>query len=74
MENHTWGSVIGNTSAPYITSLAHRCGTDARYASVGSPSLPNYLGATTGSTEGVTDDADPGDQRCWRLRRREAVR
>jgi len=61
MENHTWGSVIGSSSAPYISALAHECGTDSNYASVGSPSLPNYLGATSGSTHGVGDDGDPGD-------------
>jgi hypothetical protein len=53
--------VIGNPSAPYITALARECGTDANYDSVGSPSLPNYLGATSGSTQRVTDDGDPGD-------------
>ncbi len=60
MENHQWSSVIGNAGAPYLTGLAHRCGTDTAWSSVGSPSLPNYLGATAGSTLGVTDDADPG--------------
>ncbi len=59
MENHDWSSVIGNPSAPFVTALAHECGTDANYSSVGSPSLPNYLGATSGSTQGVTDDGDP---------------
>jgi hypothetical protein len=59
MENHTWGSVIGTSAAPFLTSLAHQCGTDSNWASVGSPSLPNYLGATSGSTQGVTDDGDP---------------
>lgn len=59
MENHTWSSVIGSPDAPYVTSLAHKCATDSNYSSVGSPSLPNYLGATSGSTNGVTDDADP---------------
>lgn len=60
MENHTWSSVIGSPSAPYVTTLAHQCGTDRAWSSVGSPSLPNYLGATSGSTLGVSDDADPG--------------
>ena len=59
MENHSWGQVIGSPDAPYLTSLAHQCGTDDDDAAVGSPSLPNYLGATSGSTQGVTDDADP---------------
>jgi hypothetical protein len=59
MENHTLGSVIGSGEAPYITALAHRCASDGAYSSVGTPSLPNYLGATSGSTQGVSDDADP---------------
>jgi hypothetical protein len=59
MENHTWGDVFGNSSAPYLNLLAGKCGTDSNYASVGSPSLPNYLGATSGSTQGVADDGDP---------------
>jgi hypothetical protein len=31
----------------------------AAYEAVGSPSLPNYLGATSGTTSGVEDDAPP---------------
>ncbi len=37
MENHTWGDVFGNASAPYLNALAGKCGTDSDYASVGSP-------------------------------------
>jgi len=59
MENRTYGQVIGNSSAPYETALAHQFGTATKYASVGSPSLPNYIGATSGSTQGIADDADP---------------
>jgi len=59
MENHTNGQVIGSSSAPYETALARQCGTVSHYASVGSPSLPNYLGATSGSTWGIGDDAAP---------------
>jgi phosphatidylinositol-3-phosphatase len=59
MENHPWGSVLGNPPAPYLGALASRCGTDTSWADVGSPSLPNYLGATSGSTQGIADDADP---------------
>jgi hypothetical protein len=61
MENHPWSSVIGSPDAPFLTGLARRCGTDTADASVGSPSLPNYLGATSGSTQGVSDDGDPGE-------------
>jgi phosphatidylinositol-3-phosphatase len=59
MENHSWSSVIGAAAAPYTTTLARECGTATDDASVGSPSLPNYLGATSGSTQGVSDDGDP---------------
>jgi len=59
MENHTYGQVIGSSEAPFETALAHRCGTATRYASVGSPSLANYIGATSGDTQGIHDDADP---------------
>jgi hypothetical protein len=59
MENHSWDQVIGAGDAPYLTSLARSCGTDTADSSVGSPSLPNYLGATSGSTQGVSDDGDP---------------
>lgn len=59
MENHSWGDVIGSPSAPYLTGLAHACATETDWSDVGSPSLPNYLGATSGSTWGVADDADP---------------
>ena len=59
MENHPWGSVIGSPDAPFLTTLARECGTETEDASVGSPSLPNYLGATSGSTQGVADDGDP---------------
>jgi len=59
MENHTYGQVIGRPDAPFETALAHRCGTATHYASVGSPSLPNYIGATSGDTQGIHDDAGP---------------
>jgi hypothetical protein len=59
MENHQATQVIGSASAPYETLLASQCGTASDYESVGSPSLPNYIGATSGSNQGITDDAPP---------------
>jgi phospholipase C len=59
MENHRFADVIGNTAAPYVTSLVTQCGTATNYAIVGSPSLPNYIGATAGSTFGIADDNPP---------------
>jgi phospholipase C len=60
MENHTAQSVLGSSSAPFERDLAALCGSAANYRAVGSPSLPNYLAATSGSTHGVHDDAAPG--------------
>lgn len=60
MENHTWPQVLGDPhAAPYEVSLAHRCATATGYHSVGSPSLPNYIGATSGATQGIADDDPP---------------
>ncbi len=59
MENKSYGQVIGSGAAPYETGLARRFGTATHYADVGRPSLPNYIGATSGSTQGIADDASP---------------
>jgi hypothetical protein len=59
MENHTADEVIGNQGAPYETDLVNQCGTATHYSQVGSPSLPNYIGATSGDTHGIADDAGP---------------
>jgi phospholipase C len=60
MENHTAGAVLDSADAPFERSVAQACGSARNYQSVGSPSLPNYLGATSGSTHGVRDDGSPG--------------
>lgn len=59
MENHTSGQVFGTSAAPYQTQLFQQCGSATNYAVVGSPSLPNYIGATSGATFGINDDASP---------------
>jgi phospholipase C len=59
MENHRYSDVIGSAAAPYTTSLSLECGSATHYAIVGSPSLPNYIGATFGDTFGISDDAPP---------------
>src|SRR5215469_18304384 len=49
MENHSYGDIIGNTAqAPYINSLASGCGLATNYHNVDHPSLPNYVGMTSG--------------------------
>lgn len=60
MENHTRSQVLGDPqAAPYEVSLAAQCATATAYRNIGSPSLPNYIGATSGATQGIGDDAPP---------------
>jgi hypothetical protein len=63
MENHSAAQVIGQPGAPFVTDLAAKCATATNYRSVGSPSLPNYIGATSGDTWGIADDAGPATHR-----------
>ena len=48
MENHSYGDIIGNSSAPYINSIASACGVATDYHNLTHESLPNYIGATSG--------------------------
>jgi phospholipase C len=48
MENHSYDTIIGNSQAPYINSLAGQCGLATNYHNISHPSLPNYVGATSG--------------------------
>jgi len=48
MENHSFDTVVGSGQAPYINSLAGRCGLAANYHNISHPSLPNYVAATSG--------------------------
>jgi phospholipase C len=64
MENHSYGDVIGNTSqAPYINSLASQCGLATNYHNLSHPSLPNYVGMTSGlagrSLKAFNPDCNP---------------
>jgi hypothetical protein len=52
-------SVIHSASAPYLNSLADRCGLATNYLAISHPSLPNYIALTSGSTQGITDDGEP---------------
>lgn len=56
MENHSETGIIGNSSAPYITSLANNNIDFTQSYGVTHPSQPNYLAFFSGSTQGVTDD------------------
>jgi hypothetical protein len=56
MENKEQGEVLGTPEAPFLTGLAHRGGTAARSFGIRHPSLPNYIGLVSGSTQGITND------------------
>ena len=58
-ENHSFTEVIGNTNAPYLTSLANSGARMTRSFAVTHPSEPNYIALFSGSTQGVTDDSCP---------------
>jgi len=47
-ENHSYGKIIGNSSARYINALARECGLATNYHNISHPSLPNYVGMTSG--------------------------
>jgi hypothetical protein len=58
LENEGY-SVMGSPSAPYLNSLANKCGLATNDDAVSHPSLPNYIALTSGSTQGITDDDEP---------------
>ena len=58
-ENKARGQVIGNADAPYTSKLTRQCATAPRYVGIRRPSLPNYIAATSGNTQGITDSRDP---------------
>jgi phospholipase C len=59
MENHPFSSIVGSSSAPYINRLAGACGLATNYQAITHPSLPNYIAATSGGTQGITTDCSP---------------
>jgi acid phosphatase len=56
LENHE-ASAVTATSMPYLYGLSTTYGRADQFYGVAHPSLPNYLGFWSGSTQGVTDDA-----------------
>lgn len=49
MENQSYGTVVDSRSAPFLVSLEQECGLATSYHSIGHPSLPNYIAATSGA-------------------------
>jgi chitodextrinase len=58
-ENKAYSQIIGSASAPYINTLASECGVATNFFAETHPSLPNYIAMTSGSPQGITDDAAP---------------
>src|SRR5258708_7940920 len=47
-ENHSYPDIVGSSQAPYINSLASDCGLATNDHNISHPSLPNYVGMTSG--------------------------
>jgi phospholipase C len=58
MENTGYTSLIGNPNAPFINFAAATYGLATNYTGITHPSQPNYIAATSGSTNGVVNDND----------------
>jgi len=58
-ENKQYSQIIGSPNAPYINSVANKCGLATNFYAEAHPSLPNYIAMTSGSTQGITDDSGP---------------
>jgi hypothetical protein len=58
-ENHSYDSIIGNSNAPYINSLADQGASFTSSFAIEHPSQPNYIDIFSGSNQGVTDDSCP---------------
>jgi len=59
LENHAYGQIVANASAPFLTHLARTGMVLTQSFAVAHPSQPNYLALFSGSTQGVTDDSCP---------------
>jgi hypothetical protein len=59
-ENHSYPSIVGSSSAPYLNGVVgNQCALATNFHNETHPSLPNYLAATSGSTQGLTDNCLP---------------
>lgn len=55
-ENRSYKDVIDGQGMPYLTSLAGENVLLTNYTALTHPSLPNYIGMISGSTQGITND------------------
>jgi acid phosphatase len=56
MENKGCDEVIGSSDAPYVNGLAARYSFASNFYALQRPSLPNYLGLTSGTTFGLAEN------------------
>lgn len=56
LENHSFSSVIGSASMPYLNSLATQYGLATNYFANAHPSIPNYFMLTVGLEETFDDN------------------
>ena len=61
MENHSWSSIKGSSSAPYINGLLALGGHAEKYSTPKGihPSEPNYIWLESGDNLGITNDNAP---------------
>jgi hypothetical protein len=59
LENHAYGQILNNPSAPFINQLAKSANVATNYFGVAHPSLTNYLEVVGGSNFGVLSDNSP---------------
>jgi hypothetical protein len=59
MENHAYGQIVGNPSAPFANKYMQSANAANNYFAVGHPSLTNYLEVVGGSNFGVLNDNSP---------------
>jgi acid phosphatase len=58
LENRSYEQIIGSPDAPYINRLARRYTLATHYYGLTHPSLPNYIGLTSGSLHGVRSNCE----------------
>ena len=64
-ENTSESDVIGNGDLPFINqTLVPQCGLATNYHNVSHPSLPNYLGLTSGTAGGSNEAGNCQPQEC----------
>src|SRR5258706_2491615 len=56
MENTGYSHLIGDPNAPWINAAAAQYGFARNYTGVSHPSQPNYIAATSASTNGVVNN------------------